>query len=245
MEIEVTGPKVAFVINGIPFSETCIVSFLLLIVLSGVIIWLGRGLKVVPETKKQVVAEFFVTFFNNTVRDVGGDKMMRYAPYIACIFSYALTGSLISMLGFRSMTADICVTGTWAALTFVLITYNKIKANGFLGYLDSFTHPKLMTPMNIVSEFATPCSMALRMFGNIAGGMIITTIIYAALSLASSAIYNLVGILPAGAPNYFSIFSIGIPAVFSIYFDLFSGTVQSYLFIMLTLSYVSMAAETD
>lgn len=248
MEIEVTGPRVSFVIpigDGIPISETCTISFILLIVLSALVIWLGRNLKPVPETRRQVVAEYIVEFFTKTVRDTCGEKMLGYAPYVATIMIYALIGSLVSLVGLRSMTADICVTGTWAALTFILVTYNKIKANTFFGYLKSLTKPLLMTPMNVIGEFSTPLSMALRMFGNVAGGMIIMTIIYAALSLASSALYNLVGILELGQPNYFPIFAVAVPALFSCYFDIFSGVIQSYLFIMLTLSYIGMAAETD
>lgn len=78
-----------------------------------------------------------VNFVNNMVKENMGVKMMKYAPYIATLLIYAVFGALISMIGLRSMTADINVTATWALMTFVLITYNKIKANGFKGYLKA------------------------------------------------------------------------------------------------------------
>ena len=97
-----------------------------------------------------------VNFVNNMVKENMGVKMMKYAPYIATLLIYAVFGALISMIGLRSMTADINVTATWALMTFVLITYNKIKANGFKGYLKSFAQPvAFILPLNIISEVHT------------------------------------------------------------------------------------------
>ena len=171
--------------------------------------------------------------------------MMHLAPYIATIFTFALTGSLISVLGFRSMTVDICCTGTWALLTFILITFYKIKSNGVGGYLKSFAEPvAVITPINILSEIATPVAMALRMFGNISSGMIISSIVYAFLTVLSNVVYNALA-LHLNALNYFHVFQVGVPALLSIYFDFFSGVIQSYVFIMLTMAYVGDAAGKE
>lgn len=125
-------------------------------------------------------------------------------------------------------------------MTFVLITYTKLKYNGVGGYFKQF-----INPLNIIGEVATPVAMALRLFGNVSGGMIITLILYIALGSASGALYNLMGIPPIESINgyVFNIFQIGIPAVLSIYFDLFSGAIQSYVFIMLTMAYIKMGKE--
>ena len=171
-----------------------------------------------------------VNFVNNMVKENMGVKMMKYAPYIATLLIYAVFGALISMIGLRSMTADINVTATWALMTFVLITYNKIKANGFKGY-----------PLNIISEVATPASMAFRLFGNVAGGMVITGLLYGALGSLSSAL----GLTFEAGSWAFSVFQVGIPAVLSVYFDLFSGCIQAYIFSMLTMVNVGAAAETE
>lgn len=140
------------------------------------------------------------------------------------------------------MTADFNVTLTWALMTFVLITFFKIKTNGFGGYLKGFGQPiPLMLPLNLLSEVATPLSMAFRMFGNVAGGAVITGLIYGGLSFVSQALhisFN-IGVFTIDLAQIFT------PAVLSIYFDLFSGCIQAYIFAMLTMVYVSSAAEKE
>jgi F-type H+-transporting ATPase subunit a len=115
-------------------------------------------------------------------------------PFIGTIFLSSIFGSLIGLTGFlRSATADISCVIVWALMVTAIIWYNNIKNNGFLGWLKGFTEPiVVMTPMNIVSEIAQPLSMAFRHFGNVAGGGVITSIIYASLSAASVGVLNLI-----------------------------------------------------
>jgi len=164
-----------------------------------------------------------------------GKKNKKYAPYIAMLFFFILIGSLLSLFGLRTMPADVNFTMTLALMTFVLITYNKFKTNGFFGYFKSYTEPvAVITPINIISEIATPVSMGFRLFGNMGGGMIISMMLSFALTAASNAIR-----VPI------PIFTIGAPAFFSIYFDLFSGVIQSFVFCMLTMVYVGEASATS
>ena len=245
-KVNVEGPRRMFTIlseNGdvaFSISESVVTGWLVILIVLAVCLILTKDLKKIPETKRQCAAEYIVKTVNNMV-EVNMDKSsMAYAPYIAAVFAYIIIGTLISMIGFRSITADISVTGGLAVMTFVLITYTKIKFNGVGGYLKQF-----INPLNIISEVATPVAMALRLFGNVAGGMIITLILYTALGAASGALYNVMGIPPIESINgyVFNIFQIGIPAVLSIYFDLFSGAIQSYVFIMLTMAYIKMGKE--
>ena len=244
-EVNVEGPRRMFSIlseSGEPvfsISESVVTGWLVILIVLVVCLLLTKDLKKVPETKRQCAAEYIVKTVNNMV-EVNMDKeSIAYAPYIAAVFAYIIVGTLISMIGFRSITADISVTGGLAVMTFVLITYTKIKFNGVGGYFKQF-----INPLNIISEVATPVAMALRLFGNVAGGMIITLILYLALGSASGALYNVMGIPPIQDVGYvFNIFQIGIPAVLSIYFDLFSGAIQSYVFIMLTMAYIKMGKE--
>ena len=244
-EVNVEGPRRMFSIlseSGEPvfsISESVVTGWLVILIVLVVCLILTKDLKKVPETKRQCAAEYIVKTVNNMV-EVNMDKeSIAYAPYIAAVFAYIIIGTLISMIGFRSITADISVTGGLAVMTFVLITYTKIKCNGVGGYFKQF-----INPLNIISEVATPVAMALRLFGNVAGGMIITLILYLALGAASGALYNVMGIPPIQDVGYvFNIFQIGIPAVLSIYFDLFSGAIQSYVFIMLTMAYIKMGKE--
>ena len=107
-------------------------------------------------------------------------------------------------------------------VVFIMITANKIKASGLLGYMKGFTTPiPVMTPFNILSEIATPISMACRHFGNILSGVVINGLLYAALAVASSA---LLGWLPGALGEILGnipILDVGIPAILSVYFDWF------------------------
>lgn len=237
--IEVTGPKIiwSFDVAGVTINitETVFIGWVLIVLITAFILFITHDMKTVPTSKRQVIAEMIVTTVDNLVNENMGAGHLNYAPYMAGIFVYSITGSLVSMLGLRSMTADFNTTLSWALMTFVLITYAKIKTNGFLGYLKDFTSPVfIMTPLNIISEAATPVSMSLRHYGNIAGGMVITSLVYYALTGLS----NAVGL-------DFPIFTIGIPAVLSVYFDLFSGFMQAYIFIMLSMAFIGGGYAKD
>lgn len=242
MNISVRGPSYLELPGGIKLSASIVIGWILIAFFFFLCHWLTKNLKKVPETRRQAFAELIVNTVNKMIDENMGTGMRIYAPYMATIFAFALSGALVSLLGIRSMTVDINVTATWAVMSFIMITYNKIDANGFGGYLKGLASPPILTPFNILSEIATPVAMALRMFGNMAGGMIITTMLYAALGLASSAIYNLIGF--NADTYYFSFLQVGIPAVLSIYFDLFSGVIQSYVFIMLTMAYIKNGRES-
>lgn len=244
-EVNVEGPRRMFCLlneNGdivFSLSESVVTGWLVILIILAVCLILTKDLKKIPDTKRQCAAEYIVKTVNNMVK-VNMDKdSVAYAPYIAAVFSYIIIGTLISMIGFRSITADISVTGGLAFMTFVLVTCTKLKYMGVGGYFKQF-----INPLNIIGEVANPVAMALRLFGNVSGGMIITMILYAGLGAASAALYDLIGIPPIQDVGYvFNIFQVGIPAVLSIYFDLFSGAIQSYVFIMLTMAYIQMGKE--
>lgn len=238
------GPKVIFELLGgkIQITETVVIGWGIIVAVLLLCLWLTSGLKKIPTTKKQTVAEMLVNFVNGMVEETMGKDMMHYAPYIATLLIYAVLGALVSLIGLRSMTADINVTATWAVMTFILITYNKIKYKGVGGYFKSFFEPvAFIFPLNIIGELATPASMAFRLFGNVAGGAIITGLIYAALGGLSSALGLAFG--GVGGSIGFSVFQVGIPAVLSVYFDLFSGCIQAYIFAMLTMVNVASAKD--
>ena len=135
----------------------------------------------------------------------------------------------------------INVTGGWALLTFILITYYKFKA-GPLIYIKSFGDPVLfLAPLNIISEVATPISMAFRHYGNVLSGSIISILIANLLTNVSKMIF---GFLP-GYLGGFPYLRVGLPAILSIYFDLFSGALQAFIFAMLTMLNISGAVPWD
>ena len=196
MELEVTGAFIYFeipIFGGIPITQTTVSFLLVTILLCCAFIYLGKGLKVRPDGK-QVLVEKGVMMLHNMVVETMGAHNAHWLPFIGTIFLSSICGTLIGLTGFlRSATADISCVIVWALMVSVIIWYNNIKNNGFVGWLKGFTEPiVVMTPMNIVSEIAQPLSMAFRHFGNVAGGGVITTIIYAALSAASAGILNLI-----------------------------------------------------
>ena len=196
MELEVTGAFIYFeipIFGGIPISQTTVSFFLVTVALCLACYFLGKDLKVRPDGK-QVLVEKGVMMLHNMVVETMGEHNAHWMPFIGTIFLSSIFGTLIGLTGFlRSATADISCVIVWALMVTAIIWYNNIKNNGFLGWLKGFTEPiVVMTPMNIVSEIAQPLSMAFRHFGNVAGGGVITSIIYAALSAASVGILNLI-----------------------------------------------------
>jgi len=197
MELEVNGAFIYFeipIFGGIPITQTTVSFFLVTVLLCWASIYLGKGLKKRPDGK-QVLVEKGVMMLQNMVVETMGAHNVHWTPFIGTIFLSSICGTFIGLTGFlRSATADISCVMVWAVMVSVIIWYNNIKNNGFVGWLKGFTEPiVVMTPMNVVSEIAQPLSMAFRHFGNVAGGGVITTIIYAALSAASALILNLLG----------------------------------------------------
>ncbi len=194
MNVSVDGAFVYFTIpifGGIPITQTTVSSLVVAVILALVGIWIGKDLKKRP-TGKQVLAEKGVSMLMDMVVSAMGPHNVHWTPFMGTIFLSSICGSLIGMTGFlRSSTADLSCTLTWAVMVSVIIWYNNIKNNGFVGWLKGFTEPiAVMTPMNIISEIAQPISMAFRHFGNVAGGGVISSIIYAGFSLLSAAVLN-------------------------------------------------------
>lgn len=196
MNMSVDGAFIYFTIpifGGIPITQTTVSHLLVTIFLCTASILLGRNLKKRPGGM-QVMVEKGVTMLRNMVIESMGEHNAHWTPFIGTIFLSSICGSFIGLTGFlRSSTADLSCTIVWALMVSVIIWYHNIKNNGFLGWLKGFTEPiVVMTPMNIIGEIAQPVSMAFRHFGNVAGGGVITTLIYTSLSLASAAVLNLI-----------------------------------------------------
>lgn len=288
MNLDVTGAFVYFTIpifGGIPITQTTVSSLIVTVLLMFAAVKLGKNLKTRPGGV-QVLVEKGVSMLYGMVEESMGAHNLHWTPFIGTIFLSSICGTFIGLTGFlRSVTADLSCTLTWALMVTAIIWYNNIKNNGLVGWLKGFTEPiVVMTPMNIISEIAQPVSMAFRHFGNVAGGGVITSILYLALSLLSDKVLGLIAgsgwlvpvvLLAAGAGllvlwkkkthkkmhvffgalcavlGFFgllqalgllsgvSVLAFGIPAVLSVYFDLFSGFVQAYVFTLLTMVYIA------
>ena len=243
MDISVNGPKIYFeipILGGIKITQTTVSLLVVTILLMTAAYFLTRKLSKRPG-RMQVIVEKLVTMLYGLVEDTMGKHNLVFAPYIGTLFLCSIFGTLIGMTQiFRSTTADLSVTLAWAIVTSVMVWYNNIKNFGFKAWLKGFTEPiVVMTPMNIVSEIAQPVSMAFRHFGNVAGGSVLTALIYGALAALTSLLFSW---LPEAVATVIPpIFQVGIPAFLSIYFDLFSGFVQALVFSLLTMVYVGGA----
>ncbi len=251
MELDISGAKIFFtlptdipILGDFKLSETIVVSWIVMALITGVCIWLTHDLKVENISKRQAFAEMLVEMANKFVVGNMGEKFRHLIPFVAALFATSVVSNLISLVGLRSPTADLSTEAAWAVVVFVMITAQKIKTGGVGGYLKGFTTPiAIMTPFNVLSELATPVSMACRHFGNILSGVVINGLIYGALAVASSA---LLGLLPGIVGDVLSkipILDVGIPAILSVYFDWFSGVMQAFIFCMLTVMYIANAAE--
>ena len=196
MNMSVDGAFIYFTIpifGGIPITQTTVSHLIVTIFLCCLSVYLGKRLQKRPDGL-QVMVEKGVMMLHDMVVESMGAHNAHWTPFIGTIFLSSICGSFIGLTGFlRSSTADLSCTMVWALMVSVIIWYNNIKNNGFVGWLKGFTEPiVVMTPMNILGEIAQPVSMAFRHFGNVAGGGVITTLIYTSLSLASTAVLNLI-----------------------------------------------------
>ena len=243
MNVSVTGPKILFtipILGGIRITETIVNGWIVMAVITLICFILGRNLSVRNPSKRQIVAEKLVLMLSNLLSDTMGKHNMFFLPYIGALFSYSILSSLSGLTGLRAPTGDLNTTIAFALIAFFLIQFYNIKNKGVVGWLKGFVEPvPFMLPLNIVGELANPVSMAFRHFGNIASGIVITTLIYGALAAASQ---MLIGWIPF--IGSIPILQVGLPAVLSIYFDVFTSFLQAYIISMLTMVYVGSANES-
>lgn len=236
--VAITGARifarVKMPIQDFIISESQINSWLVLITIFFLCLYLTHGLSEKGTLKRQLLAEWIIERTDSMIKENMGDFFKGFAPFIAAVMGLSAFSSLLSLTGLYPPTSDINIVGGWAILVFILITWYKMKC-GPVHYLKSFADPALLTPMNVISEVATPVSMAFRHYGNVLSGSVISVLVAYALGKASNAIF---GRLP-GFLGDIPFLRIGIPAVLSAYFDVFSGLLQAFIFATLTMLYVS------
>ena len=239
--INITGARIFFTIpmpvQDFPVTESQINSALVLISIIFLCLFLTHGISEHIDLKRQHFAELIVEKIDNMVIENMGEYFKGYSSFIIAIMALSGFSSLLSLFGLFPPTSDINVVAGWAILVFILITYYKLKC-GPVYYLKSFTEPvAFLAPINFISEFATPISMSFRHYGNVLSGSVISVLIATALAgLSNMVLGNLPGFL-ADIP----LFQIGLPAVLSVYFDIFSGCLQAFIFAMLTMLNISGA----
>ena len=212
-------------------SESQVNTWAVMISILGLCLYLTHGLTTKAVCKRQLAAEWIVEKSEKLVKDNMGRYFAEWGPFIAAIMGLSAFSSLICLVGLFSPTGDVNVTFGWAILVFFLIMSFKFKGGFGKYFLGLFKPIPVFMPMNLVGEFSTPVSMAFRHYGNILSGAVISALIGGALTGLSK---SLLGWLP-GVFADMPLLRVGLPAVLSIYFDLFSGVMQAFIFAMLTM----------
>jgi F-type H+-transporting ATPase subunit a len=212
-------------------SESQVNTWAVMISILGLCLYLTHGLTTKAVCKRQLAAEWIVEKSEKLVKDNMGRYFAEWGPFIAAIMGLSAFSSLICLVGLFSPTGDVNVTFGWAILVFFLIMNFKFKGGFGKYFLGLFKPIPVFMPMNLVGEFSTPVSMAFRHYGNILSGAVISALIGGALTGLSK---SLLGWLP-GVFADMPLLRVGLPAVLSIYFDLFSGVMQAFIFAMLTM----------
>ena len=202
-------------------SESQVNSWAVMISILGLCLYLTHGLTTKAVCKRQLIAE--------------------WGPFIAAIMGLSAFSSLICLVGLFSPTGDVNVTFGWAILVFFLIMHFKFRGGLWNYFKGLFSPIPVFAPMNLIGEFATPVSMAFRHYGNILSGAVISALIGSALTGLSK---SLLGWLP-GVLGDMPLLRVGLPAVLSMYFDIFSGVMQAFIFAMLTMLNVSGAVPWE
>lgn len=203
-------------------TTTHICLLIILLALIGLAFVVNRVMKRAEEvpTGVQNVAELIVELLDNMVKSGMGKSAYKFMNYIGTVFIFILVCNLSSLVGLRPPTADFGVTLPLGVLTFVLIHYNKFKHQKVSGVIKGLCDPwPIWAPINIIGDLAVPISLSLRLFANVLSGTVMLALVYALLS----------------------VIAIGWPAVLHVYFDIFSGAIQTYVFCMLTMTYISDA----
>ncbi|RRC91339.1 F0F1 ATP synthase subunit A [Erysipelotrichaceae bacterium OH741_COT-311] len=177
----------------------------------------------------------FVSKMESNVETIINKKYAkRLGPYVASLAAYLLVSNISGLFGFHAPTANYSVTLTLAFITWIMVQVVSIKENGLKSYLHGFIEPFafLLIP-NIFGRLAPLISMSLRLFGNILSGTIILTLVYSFTSYISSL---LLGVFHLEMFNFIGPL---ITPVLHGYFDLFSGFIQTIIFITLTMVFIS------
>lgn len=209
-------------------SHACILIIMAIMVICAVIA--NRKLKKAKEVPDgfQNIIELIVEMLDKMVESTMGKWAPKFVNYISTIFIFILMSNISGLFGLRPPTADYGTTLALAIITFFMIWINKFRHQKLKTIWSDMCSPlppwlPIWLPINLVSELAVPVSLSLRLFANVLSGTVIMALVYGLLR----------------------VIALAWPAALHVYFDLFSGAIQTYVFCMLTMTYVTQACDTD
>lgn len=207
------------VFGGIPVNESVVVTWIIMAVLVLACVCLTRNLRVENPGKRQLAVEAIVTSLQNMFGGTLGEEGARYVPYLSTVLIYLGIANAIGLFGFKPPTKDLTVTAGLALMSIILIEYAGIHKQGVKRWAKSFAEPMpIIAPINILEIFIKPLSLCMRLFGNVLGAFVVMEL----LKMICPAV---------------------LPIPFSLYFDIFDGCIQAYVFVFLTSLFVKEAIE--
>ena len=237
-----------FRLPGIPDHVTY--TWLVMIILAGLAFAASRNLALVPRGLQNFF-EVVLEQFQQMIDDVIGPEGRRFLPLIATLGLFILTGNLLSLVpGMNGPTTNLNTTAACALVVFLSYHYIGVRKQGALTYLKHFAGPvplalkPLMFVIEIISHLARPLSLTLRLFGNMVGGHILLAIIFFLMGLQ-----GLIGWALSGGALGAIIGGIGgiVMVVFTVGFlyplKILVSFLQAFIFVMLTMLYISGAIE--
>ena len=208
------------IFGGIPVSESVVVTWIIRAVLILGAFLLTRNMKLHNISKRQAFAEWLVTTLSDMVEGMVGEKGRAFIPYLVTVMLYVGVANVCGIFGFKAPTKDLNVTAALALMSILLVEGAGIYYLGIKRWLHKFAEPiAVVTPINVLEVFTRPLSLCMRLFGNVIGAFVI-------MELIKTISRNIL-----------------LPAVFCLYFDLFDGLLQAYVFVFLTSLYIREEIE--
>lgn len=207
---------------NIEVDEGTVVSWIIMAVITIASFFLTRNLKVSGEiSKRQLFLEIcmdkLLTFFQKVLGKDGN----KYVPWLMSTAIFIGASNMVGIFGFKPPTKSMQVTAAMAITSILLVEIAGIKEKGLKNHIKAFAKPvAIVAPINLLEIVIKPLSLCMRLFGNVLGAFIIMELIKSVIFL-----------------------KLGVPVAFSLYFDLFDGFLQAYIFVFLTAMYVQEAVE--
>ncbi|RKM57547.1 F0F1 ATP synthase subunit A [Butyrivibrio sp. CB08] len=206
--------------NG--FFDICnsvVVTWIFMAIIIAVILFLTHDLKVHNISKRQAALESAVMFLRGAVSGMLGEEAAGYTDYIVTVLFFIGLSNMVGLFGFTPPTMDLNVTIALSVMSIILVESAGFLRKGPKGYIKHFAEPMaVVAPMNVLELVIRPLSLCMRLFGNILGATVIMELIKHVVPVV-------------------------LPAALSLYFDLFDGAIQAYVFCFLTSLYIKEAVE--
>ena len=214
--------KTAFTIpvfGGIAINQSVVTTWFIILGLLIFSLIMTKDLKTKNPSRRQIMIETFVTWIENLVGDMVGEEGKKYVVYLCTVLIYIAISNVIGIFNIAPPTKDLRVTIALAVMSIVLIEAAGFMAKGGKKFLKSFAEPVgIIAPINVLEIVIKPLSLCMRLFGNVFAAFVIMELVKMAVPVI-------------------------LPAALSLYFDLFDGLIQAYVFVFLTSLYLKEAIE--